>query len=80
MLTTMQKFFSDIQAAMDSKKPYEDVGFSIHDVQHRFEEYKASVNKILTSPPQPAAKETTGSGEKKKEDVDMKNEEPADKK
>ena len=75
------KHLGDIKAALNSKKPYEDTGFNIHEVHAKIDEYKAQVNKILSTPPPTA--NTSNSGEKKsedKKDVDMKAEDGADKK
>lgn len=82
--TEMQKFANDIKQVISTRKSYEDTGYDIHDVQHKIDDYKAAVNKILSSKPQPPTTSPSASpGQKKEEekvdeakkDVDMKDEE-----
>ena len=70
----MDQYFSNIQAAIASKKTYEDSGFKIDEVSQKFDDYKSAVNKVLASPAPSQNKSSEKKAEAKKEDVDMKDE------
>lgn len=74
-LSEMDSYFQTIQTAIAPKKTYEDSGYNIDEVLKKLEDYKFSVNKILTSPPPASTKSSEKKAEGKKEgDVEMKDE------
>jgi len=76
----MEKYTSDLKAAISQKQTYQDPGYDINEVHKKIDNYKREVSKILTSsPPKPKEPEKNEKDEKKeegdkKEDQEMNNE------
>lgn len=49
--TEMESYFNVIKQTIASKKPYEDVGFDIDEVLHKFEAFKQTINLLFNAPP-----------------------------
>ena len=73
----MEKYTSDVKAAISQKQMHEDPGYDINDIHQKIDNYKKEVSKILTSSP-PKAKEPEKNGKKeegeKKENGEKKEE------
>ncbi len=53
----MEIFIGQIKEAIATKPTYVDNGFDIDDVHQRIENYKKTVNQLLTTPSPPKGKE-----------------------
>jgi hypothetical protein len=82
----MEAFFGEISAKLAAIQPYEDTGFSIDEVLHKFSEFKQTVNHLFTAPPPKVVpvespwqdvpkEEKTEDKAEEKPDVEMKEEE-----
>lgn len=47
----MDSYFSMIKTELGKKKEYEDTGFNIDEVHHKYDTFKQQVNQIFTQPP-----------------------------
>lgn len=75
-LTEMTSYFTQIQQAVATKQPYEDLGFKIEEINGKYEAFKDTINKLLSiPPPQPPQAEKSAEGQKES-DVEMKEEIP----
>lgn len=71
----MTQYFTQLQQAVAAKQPYEDLGYKIDEVNGKYEVFRDTINKILsTPPPQPPQPEKPE--EQKQPDVEMKEELP----
>ena len=50
-VTEMESYFNVINQTRAAKKMYEDIGFDIDEVHHKFDAFKDTVNLLINTPP-----------------------------
>lgn len=71
--TEMESYFNVIKQTIQTKQPFEDIGFDIDEVQQKLDTFKLVVNQLLNAQP---PKEQPKEQQPQKEDVEMKDEVP----
>ena len=74
----MKNYLTVLSEVLAAKKQYDDVGFSIDEVHHKYDTFKTEVNQIFAQPPKPlptpATEEPIVPDAEVQPDAEMKNE------
>lgn len=72
----MESYFNVVNQTIESKKPYEDIGFDIDEVHHKFDAFKITVNSLFNASPPKQSEQKQSKPKEEVEDVPMADEAP----